>query len=138
VDAAVFDDLGRILLIQRSDNHQWALPGGAISTGETLSEAAAREAKEESGVICQAIELLGIYDSRRGGSLTGHHLYHFVFLCKLINADGMSTQPSHAVEIDNRSWFSEDGLPEEFSPGHEKRILDAFRAIRGHHTVYFE
>src|SRR5882757_5824408 len=34
-DAAVFDDDGRLLLIQRADNHRWALPGGALEVGET-------------------------------------------------------------------------------------------------------
>src|SRR5512143_1443572 len=51
--AAVFDDDGRLLLIQRADNHQWALPGGACEVGETPAAGAEREAFEETGVRCR-------------------------------------------------------------------------------------
>jgi hypothetical protein len=37
-DAAVIDDVGRILLIQRADNGLWAMPGGALEVGETPAE----------------------------------------------------------------------------------------------------
>ena len=37
--AVVLDDRGRVLLHKRTDNGRWALPGGAIETGETAEAA---------------------------------------------------------------------------------------------------
>jgi ADP-ribose pyrophosphatase YjhB (NUDIX family) len=61
VNVVVTNDAGEILLIRRSDNDNWALPGGAIDLGETLTQAAIREVKEETGITCQITGLVGIY-----------------------------------------------------------------------------
>ncbi len=50
VNVVVTNDKGEILLIKRSDNDNWALPGGAIDLGESLTQAAIRETKEETGI----------------------------------------------------------------------------------------
>src|SRR6266851_10159758 len=61
VNVAVTNDAGEILLIRRSDNDNWALPGGAVDIGESLAQAAVRETREESGVDCEITGLSGIY-----------------------------------------------------------------------------
>ena len=61
VNVAVADDVGEVLLIRRSDNDNWALPGGAIDIGESLAQAAFRETREETGVDCEITGLVGIY-----------------------------------------------------------------------------
>ena len=43
VTAVVLDDAGRVLLIQRTDNDLWAVPGGAQEVGETSTEATVRQ-----------------------------------------------------------------------------------------------
>jgi 8-oxo-dGTP pyrophosphatase MutT (NUDIX family) len=60
-NVAVTNDAGQILLIRRSDNDNWALPGGAVDLGESLPQAAIRETKEETGVDCEVTGLSGIY-----------------------------------------------------------------------------
>src|SRR5258707_3742160 len=61
VNVAVTNDAGEVLLIRRSDNDNWALPGGAVDLGESLTQAAVRETLEESGIECQVTGLSGIY-----------------------------------------------------------------------------
>jgi ADP-ribose pyrophosphatase YjhB (NUDIX family) len=61
VNVAVTNDAGEVLLIRRSDNENWALPGGAVDLGESLAQAAVRETREETGVDCQITGLSGIY-----------------------------------------------------------------------------
>ncbi|MEU9958589.1 NUDIX domain-containing protein [Streptomyces sp. NPDC050982] len=52
---------GAILLQRRRDTGQWALPGGAMDIGESPSQCAVRECKEETGIDAVAIGLLGVY-----------------------------------------------------------------------------
>lgn len=61
VNVVVGNDAGEILLIRRSDNDNWALPGGAIDLGESVAQAAIRETKEETGIDCEITGLVGIY-----------------------------------------------------------------------------
>ena len=58
---AVTNDAGEILLIRRTDNDNWALPGGAVDLGESLTQAGVRETKEETGIDCEITGLSGIY-----------------------------------------------------------------------------
>ena len=53
VNVVVTNAEGEILLIRRSDNDNWAIPGGAIDLGESLTQAAVRETKEETGIDCE-------------------------------------------------------------------------------------
>ena len=52
---------GRLLLIRRTDNGLWALPGGAQDFGEFIAEAAVRETIEETGVTVEVTDVVGIY-----------------------------------------------------------------------------
>ena len=61
VSAIVTDEHGSILLILRTDNNYWSIPGGGVKPGESVKEAAAREVKEETGIDCEVTGLVGIY-----------------------------------------------------------------------------
>ncbi|WP_449060827.1 NUDIX hydrolase [Planomonospora algeriensis] len=61
VNVVVTNDAGEILMIRRSDNDNWAVPGGAIDLGESLPEAAIRETLEETGVRCEITGIVGTY-----------------------------------------------------------------------------
>src|SRR4051794_2276604 len=65
VNVAVADGAGRLLVIRRADNENWALPGGAMDCGETIAQAALRETKEETGIDCEITGLVGIYTNPR-------------------------------------------------------------------------
>ncbi|GAA4514096.1 NUDIX domain-containing protein [Actinoallomurus oryzae] len=61
VNVIVVNDDGDILLIRRTDNDNWALPGGAIDLGESAAQAAVRETQEETGITPEITGLVGIY-----------------------------------------------------------------------------
>ena len=46
----IFDSTGKLLMLQRSDNHCWGLPGGSLEPGEELENTAIRETREETGL----------------------------------------------------------------------------------------
>ena len=136
-DAAIFDNLGRLLLVQRADNGKWAIPGGALEVGETPAAGVEREAYEETGVRCQAVQLAGIFDSRLSGSLTRHHLYHVVFVCRPLAVAELG-QGSHSQEVVSVAWFPPEALPAELDPGHAARIPEALRVWRGDTRAFFD
>lgn len=64
VDVVVPSEDGSILFIRRASDPyegQWALPGGFVEVGETLEEAAVREAGEETGLSVEIVRLVGVY-----------------------------------------------------------------------------
>lgn len=136
-DAAIIDEQGRILLIQRADNGLWAMPGGALDVGETPAEGVVREALEEAGVYSEAVALVGIFDSRFCGTRSRHHLYQIVLLCKPLDRPPLE-QPSHAHEVQASGWFTEAELPADLDPGHVTRIPIAFQVWRGERQPFFD
>jgi ADP-ribose pyrophosphatase YjhB (NUDIX family) len=56
---------GEILLIRRTDNGNWAVPGGGMDLGESITDAAVRETQEETGITCEITGLVGIYTNPR-------------------------------------------------------------------------
>jgi 8-oxo-dGTP pyrophosphatase MutT (NUDIX family) len=59
--AIVHNHVDQILLVQRTDDGYWELPGGRIEVGETPSSAAVREVAEETGVTIEITGLAGIF-----------------------------------------------------------------------------
>ncbi|GGP55342.1 NUDIX hydrolase [Streptomyces abikoensis] len=55
------NDAGEVLLIHKTDNDLWALPGGGVDVGESAVDAAVRETWEETGFNIEVTGLVGLY-----------------------------------------------------------------------------
>ena len=131
-EAAVFHD-GRLLLIRRSDDGLWALPGGITDPGETLARTAQRELWEEAGLVGRVVELLGIFDSRLWQSEKRIHFYHAVFRVEVDDPQPRLTDESMAA-----AYFAADELP-PLSPGHHRRAPFVLQQMRGEAAIpYFD
>jgi ADP-ribose pyrophosphatase YjhB (NUDIX family) len=64
-NVVVVNDDGAILLIRRSDNNNWALPGGGMDLGESLLDTGVRETAEETGIDVEITGLVGIFTDPR-------------------------------------------------------------------------
>ena len=65
VCAVIHDEVGAILMVHRTDNGLWALPGGGIDIGESAAEAVVREVLEETGVLTRVERITGVYTDPR-------------------------------------------------------------------------
>ena len=80
----------RVVVVRRSApplEGQWSIPGGLVETGETLRQAVAREAREETGLRVAAGELLGVF-GRILPDARGRTQYHYVlldYLCRKVS-----------------------------------------------------
>jgi ADP-ribose pyrophosphatase YjhB (NUDIX family) len=123
VNAVFFNEKGEVLLTQRSDNQQWCIPGGHVDLGETLSEAAVREAKEETGLDVNAVRVTGVY-SKPENSIYIHlgpenQIVAVVFLCEVTG--GELTLSDETIDY---AWFPVDKMPPLIS-NHTERVQHA-------------
>src|SRR5207247_1368189 len=82
-DAGIFDGRRRLLLQQRSDGGQWGLPGGSVEIGESVSDAVAREVREETGLTIATRRLVGVYSEPRLQVVRypDGNVWHYVNVC---------------------------------------------------------
>ena len=65
VTAIVTNDVGELLLVHKTDNNLWALPGGGMDPAESIAQAAVRETKEETGMDIEVTGIVGLYTNPR-------------------------------------------------------------------------
>lgn len=108
---AIIIENDKVVLVKRAHppiQGQWSIPGGVLEVGEMIREAAVREAREETGLIVEPGELLGVFD-RILHDADNRVQYHYVlidFLCR--RTGGELQAASDAAEV---QWFSREELP---------------------------
>jgi len=110
---------GIVLIKRKNPPYGWALPGGFVDYGESLEEAAIREAKEETDLDVKLNKQLHTYsDPKRDPR---HHSISTVYIAK---AKGRPQAKDDAIEID---IFNESNLPEEIAFDHRSILEDYFK-----------
>lgn len=109
---------GIVLIYRKNDPIAWALPGGFVDYGETLEEAAKREALEETGLDVGLIRQFHCYsepirDKRQ-------HILSIVFIAQ---ASGIPVAGDDAVDI---GVFTKEDLPDNIAFDHRQIIDDYF------------
>ena len=116
------DDQGRILLQKRTDGDWWSLPAGGMEPGETPTQAAIREAREETGLVIAIERFLGLYtnpdictvypDGRRVQIVSA------TFLARVVGGQLIESNEETA----ELRWFPPDALPDNLTPTSRDRI----------------
>lgn len=113
---------GRLLLGKRGpgarEPGKWSFPAGFVERGERVERAAAREAREETGLEVLVGDLVGLYSS--DGETVVLAVYEATF------ASGEPRAGDDLVEV---AWFALSELPELAFP-RDRRILDEWLSTR--------
>ena len=122
VTAVVTNEDGDILLIHKTDNDLWALPGGGHDVGESIADTVVREVKEETGVDVEVTGIVGLYTDPRHVMVYDdgevRQQFSICFSTKLLGGDLTTSSESKAVE-----WVAPpdlDAIP--MHPSMRKRI----------------
>jgi len=110
VNSIVVNDQGQILLIQRTDNGNWSLPGGAMDLGESIRQAAIRETLEETGIQTEITGINGIYTNP-------NHVLHYTSndevrqeFSVVLTARPVAGQPTPSSESSRVEWVTPEKL----------------------------
>jgi len=116
-------ETGIVLIKRRNEPLGWALPGGFVDYGESLEEAAVREAKEETGLSIHIIRQFHTYsDPKRDPR------FHSISTVYIAKAQGLPEARDDAQEA---GIFNQDNLPEDIVFDHLKILRDYFREALG-------
>jgi 8-oxo-dGTP pyrophosphatase MutT (NUDIX family) len=122
VTAVVFDDVKRVLLVQRADNLRWTLVTGCLDPGEQPAVGAVREVAEETAVQVQVERLLSVTALPLMTFPNGDQTYWMdvAFHC---HATGGQARVNDDESVDV-GWFRLDELP-DIPDRHRQAIDDA-------------
>ena len=124
----VLDEQNRLLLMMRSDNGCWSIPGGSVEPGEAVENAAKRETFEETSLRVGEMSLFGVFS---GPALyykypNGDEVYNVVIVY-------LSHQWLGEVNLNDEHtkwcWFALDEIPEDLSPP-IKPVIEQLKRIR--------
>ncbi|GAA2975301.1 NUDIX hydrolase [Actinokineospora diospyrosa] len=123
VTAYITNTDGQLLLIRRTDNDLYSIPGGALDVGETLTQTVVREVKEETGIDVEVTGLVGIYsDPGHVIAYTDGEVRQEFSICFRAHATGGTLRTSD--ESKEVLWRSPDSLDElNIHPSIRLRIL---------------
>ncbi|MEU1754011.1 NUDIX domain-containing protein [Micromonospora matsumotoense] len=109
VSVFVRDEQARVLLIRRTDNGLWSLPGGGQEIGETVAETAVRETREETGISVEVVGMVGVY-SDPGHVIEysdGEVRQQFSLCFRAVPVSGTPTPSDESHEV---RWVARDEL----------------------------
>lgn len=112
----VLNQDNQLLMIKRTDNRCWGVPGGAMELGESLENTVKRETQEEIGINVKDLELFGVY--------SGQELYYqYPNGAEVYNVSVVyitrNVSEVIKVNLDEHSeykYFDVHNLPAEISP----------------------
>jgi 8-oxo-dGTP diphosphatase len=99
VDVVIPSERGVVLIRRASEPFEgrWALPGGFVEVGETVEEAAAREAAEETGLAVEVARLIGVY-SEPERDPRGHNV-SAAFLVRVLGGELAAATDASEVSV---------------------------------------
>ena len=103
----------KVLLIKNRYDKFWYLPGGGVKSGETITDGAARELREECGITPKEFKILGLYSN-----FLEYKSDHIILFCAYTTDQTLKK----GLEIEKIGFFEITNLPADTSIATKKRI----------------
>lgn len=112
----VLDEHDRLLMMLRTDNGCWGVPGGAVEPGESVEEAGRRETREETGLEVGRLTLIDVFSGPGQYYVypNGDQVHNVSIL--YLTRDLRGSIRLDLSEHSRYDWFPLDALPENISP----------------------
>ncbi len=117
----VEDEAEKVLLVRHTYVGGWYFPGGGVEKGESQQQAAHKELREETGIVCIGDpELFGVYWNRNASRRDHVSL----FRCREWREERAFTPNREIAEI---GFFALDALPDDITPGTMRRLEEIYQ-----------
>jgi ADP-ribose pyrophosphatase YjhB (NUDIX family) len=128
-DAAIFNECGEILLMERSDGSGWCLPCGWVEPNERPVDAVVREVREETGLEIKVQQLVGVFTRLPSAENGPHTMIAIVHLCEAIGGELTLSHEGAAL----RYWSI--GEMKDWYTTHEKYARAAYAMWKSEHLL---
>jgi ADP-ribose pyrophosphatase YjhB (NUDIX family) len=128
-DAAIFNESGEILLMERADGSGWCLPCGWVEPNEKPVEAVIREVREETGLGIEVKQLVGVFTRMPNARNGPHTMIAIVHLCEVVGGELTLSHEGSAL----RYWSIDE--VQNWHAIHERYARAAYEMWKSEHLL---
>ena len=128
VKALIFKE-DKVLMVRRAEEPHiggWDLPGGYMEWDEHHDEAVLRETMEETGVVAEIVQMLGVFHKVWNPKNEDSSILNICYLCRYVSGEAEVLSP---LEIDRAEWVSLNELPGWMAYGHYDEAIAALNLL---------
>ncbi|MFN2134809.1 MAG: NUDIX domain-containing protein [Candidatus Promineifilaceae bacterium] len=132
----LFDQAGRLLVVEPAYKETWELPGGVVEANESPRQAAIRETAEELGLLCEPLRLLAVDYSGETDRRT--ESIHFIFLGPVLTSEQVAAIRLPLEELRSFRFLPPKEASRLLNRKLRRRVRRCLKVIDKKRTLYME
>lgn len=132
----LFDEQGKLLVVEPAYKTTWEIPGGVVEANESPRQTAIREVAEELGLYCEPLRLLGVDYSSESSSRT--ESMNFIFLGPLLTAKDIASIRLRKDELLSYELLPPKEAAKRLNKKLRRRVRRCLKVAGKKRTLYME